>query len=503
VVPRPVLVADSGRIRSGRLAGLTMNRAIFVLSWPILAESLMNSLVGLVDTTLAAGLSEAAADAIGGASYISWFLTLIGMSVGVGATALISRAIGRGRRAFADTAASQAILLAFITGAIIGAVTFFAAAEIARMLLLEGEAYAALVAYLRICAFGVPMISLLTAGAACCRAAGDALRPLLTMVGVNIVNVIVSWALSGVDIAVSSINEAGEFSRRVLVENPFNFNMGISGIAIGTLAAWALGGAVVTAWLVRGSPGVRIRAKRLKPNYFTMRRLIRVSTPNFAETFCMWFGNFLVLLMVGWMAIPGLLGAHIVAVRVEAFSFLPGFSMGLAAATLAGQYMGARRSDLAAVALRRSALLACAFMGCFGILFLTIPEQIVGLFTQQPSHLRTTPKIIQIAGAIQIPFAIMLVLRTGMRGAGDTKWAMILTWSSTYLIRIPAVYIFSGVDIPLPTWLPFASGQIIQNPSPFDLGLVGVWFALCGEICVRAILFSLRYLHGGWKNVRV
>jgi len=53
-----------GKIRSGRLAGLTMWQAIFVLSWPVLIESLLAATVGLVDTTLAAGLSEAATEAV-------------------------------------------------------------------------------------------------------------------------------------------------------------------------------------------------------------------------------------------------------------------------------------------------------------------------------------------------------------------------------------------------------------------------------------------------------
>ena len=49
-----------GSLRSGKLAGLTMNRAIWVLSWPILAESSLQSFVGLTDTFLSAQLSEAA-----------------------------------------------------------------------------------------------------------------------------------------------------------------------------------------------------------------------------------------------------------------------------------------------------------------------------------------------------------------------------------------------------------------------------------------------------------
>ncbi|TVQ31280.1 MAG: MATE family efflux transporter [Phycisphaeraceae bacterium] len=487
-------------IRSGRLAGLTMWQAIFVLSWPILVESFMASLVGFVDTLLSAAISVAATDAIGGASYIMWFLNLIGLALGVGATAMISRAIGKGRRAVADATTGQTMLLAFTLGAVVAAIVFALAPEISRMLQLEGEAQESFIVYLRICALGVPALGVFGSGAACCRGAGDSLRPLIIMVIVNAVNIVVSWVLCGVDIAVSRMDETGEFVSRTIIANPFGFDMGIRGIAIGTLTAWIAGGLIVLWWLVRGSSGVRLKKSRLKPHWITMRRLIRVGLPNFIETFGMWFGNFLILLFVGWMAAPGLLGAHIVAIRVEAFSFLPGFAMGLAAATLAGQYIGAGAPHLARIAILRCTAIAAGLMGLFGVAFMLFPNKIVGLFSQQPEHMELAPPIIFIAGMVQIPFAIMLVLRTGMRGAGDTKVAMILTWTATYGIRLPLAYALCGVDIILPGWL---GGGVIVNPFPFDYGLYGLWIGLCLEIVIRAMLFGGRFLHGGWSRVKV
>ena len=62
------LTAD-GRLKAGRLAGLTMGGAIWVLSWPVMVESFLNSLVGLTDTVLAAGIDEATTDAVGVATH--------------------------------------------------------------------------------------------------------------------------------------------------------------------------------------------------------------------------------------------------------------------------------------------------------------------------------------------------------------------------------------------------------------------------------------------------
>lgn len=495
--PRRTTVQE-GRLRTGRLAGLTMWAAIWVLSWPIVAESLLTSMVGLVDTTLSAGISEAATDAIGAASYVMWFIQMIGMAVGVGATAMVSRSVGKGRQAIADAVTAQSLLLAVSASAVVGVILIILAPTIAAVLQLSPDATSALIVYLRTAALGVPLGGMLTAGIACCRGAGDAKRPLVVMMVVNVVNIFVSWSLSGVDFARAVSDGAGGMTRQIVLHNPFPFDLGILGIALGTVSAWLIGAILVGWWLWRGSAGVQLKKRRLKPNRKTLWRLARVGLPNFFESSGMWLGNFLVIVIVGWMAAgqEGLLGAHIIAIRIEAFSFLPGFAMGMAAATLAGQYLGAGRPDLASRAMVRCCMIAVAIMGSMGILFIVTPRPIVGLLTQQPAHLEKTPYLLMITGCVQAPFAIGLVLRTAMRGAGDTKFVMMLTWISTYAVRLPLAWFFSGVDIPL--W----DGMVIPNPGP-DWGLIGVWVGLCTELIVRAFLFGGRFVQGGWRKVRV
>jgi len=483
---------------SGRLAGLSMWGAIWVLSWPILSESFLTSLVGLVDTTLSAGLSEAATDAIGAASYVMWFIQMIGMAVGVGATALISRSIGRGRQATADAVTAQALILASVASICVAVVLILLAPTVAVILQLSPSASEALVTYLRVAALGVPLSGILVTGIACCRGAGDAKRPLVMMIAVNVVNMFVSWALSGVDIAHATTDAAGTVTRHVILTNPFSFDLGILGIALGTVSAWLIGGTLVLWWLWRGTPGVRLKRRRLAPHAVTLWRVARVGLPNFFESSGMWLGNFMVILIVGWMAAgrEGFLGAHIIAIRIEAFSFLPGFAMGMAAATLAGQYLGAGRPDLASRAMTRCTMIAMGIMGSMGVLFILAPRAIVGLLTQQEMHLEYAPYLLMIAGVVQAPFAIGLVLRTAMRGAGDTKVVMILTWISTYAIRLPLAWLLSGVDIPL------GNGVVIHNPGP-DWGLIGVWVGLCSELVVRALIFGGRFVQGGWRHIRV
>ncbi len=505
LLPEPVrlsaLSAD-GRLTGGRLAGLAMPAAIFTLTWPILAESLLNSLVGLTDTVLSAAIDDngASTDAVGGAVTLLWFVQLVVQAIGVGATAMISRAVGARKVGAANAALGQTLLLALAGGTMVGLVMAAIAEPAATAMSLSPVAHAGFVSYIRLNAIGVPFGSILFAGIACARGAGDSFRPLVAMSLVNVVNVGVSWLLSGVDLRSAAIVN-GEQVTRWVIYNPSNFSMGVNGIALGTCAAYVVGCLVMVFMLVQGVAGphgIRLRAARLRPHWHTLRRLVRLGVPNFLETLGMWAGNLFIILMVGRMgaASAGTLGSHLIAIRVEAFSYLPGFAFASAAATLVGQYLGAGSPALARRAVNICAVCAGAFMAAMGVLFIFAPAALVGLMSAQDVHLEMTPPLLRIAGFVQIPFAMSIVYRSALRGAGDVRATMWLTWLTTYLLRLPLAYLFSGVTLSL--W-----GTIIENPSPWRWGLRGVWYGLCGELVIRGIVFWARFMRGKWVNAKV
>lgn len=506
-------LTDDGRFRSGRLAGLGMGAAIWALSWPVMIESFLNSLVGLTDTVLAAGLGLAEADAIAGASYIMWFIGLVIMAVGVGATALISRAIGAGRKAAARTVLGQSILVGLLVGLLTAVSVLVLAEPVANVLQMTDAAAAAFITYMQVIALGVPGASMLFILTACARGAGDSRRPLYAMIARNIVNIIVSFLLSGVDISRTVIQD-GEPVVRTIIENPASFDLGILGIAIGTVAADVVGAAILLVMAIRGTWGIKILKRRLKPHWITIRRLFRLGWPNFLETSGMWFGNFVLIVLVGVLSAAalaagetsGLLGSHMIAIRIEAMSFLPGFAMGIAAATLAGQYLGARRPDMARRAILRCAYIASVIMLAFGVAFITIPRAMVSVLSTQPEHLETTPTLLFICGWIQIPFAIGIVFRTAMRGAGDVKMVMGMTWISTYLIRLPLAFLLSGADLVLGGGEGAEPWLAIMNPMPDDFfihGLWGMWIGMCADQVLRGLIFAARFFHGGWAKIKV
>src|SRR5690606_10380805 len=145
----------------------------------------------------------------------------------------------------------------------------------------------------------------------------------------------------------------------------------------------------------------------------TVQRILRIGMPNFYESMGMWAGNFLVLGIVGLLGKAGAQaawGAHMVAIRVEAISFMPGFAIGTAAATLTGQYLGLGHPDRA----KRSAGLCCVYgaiiMTLLGFAFIFVPAPMVRLVTDQRELLDTAPRLLRIIGPVQLFLGTYMIL---------------------------------------------------------------------------------------------
>ncbi len=462
--------------------GKSMGAAIWFLAVPVLLQQLLAACVGLVDKVLAGGLpgdiARPAMDAIGVGAYVGWFISIAMAGIGIGGQALIARAMGSGDRDLAHRTLAQCMVLALGWGVVVSIGIWIAAAPLAVVTGLSREASELLVTYMHVLAWGMPFCSVLTVGCMALHGSGDTLRPALVTAAVNLVNVPVSWILSGADIRLGGAR----------LENPFELDLLVPGIAAGTAIAYGVGAVLIIAVLMRGVKDLRLRASDLPIERVLMGRVARIGIPQFLEGLSMWTANLFVLFFVGQIAlkmgrdgvpIEGLQGAHAIATQWEAFSFLPGFAIGTAAGTLAGQYLGAgdlrraRRSILACVGI------AVLVMGSMGAVMMIAGHALTSIISEEPVHLALTPKLLFIAGAIQTAFAVLMVIRQGLRGAGDTTWTFIITTVSGYGIRLPAVW-YIGVHL--------------------EMGLVGVWYALCGELCVRALLFLGRFLHGGWMH---
>lgn len=477
-----------GQIRSGRLAGKSLSAAIVILAVPVLLQQTLTAVVGLVDKIISGSLPESmvapAMDAIGIGSFVGWFIAIAMSGLGIGGQAIVARAMGAGDLPLAERAAGQALSLGFFWGFVVGLAMAICAAPLARACGLSPDATVYCVQYAEILALSMPFCGVMMVGSMALHGAGDTVRPSVIAVIVNLVNVVASIGLSGVELRM-----LGERLPAWLPIDPASY--GVIGIAGGTAVAYVVGGLATAFVLLRGVKDLKVRRHALVPERSMAWRVVRIGIPNFLEGVAMWSVNLFVLAFIGTIAIAeaidgvpkeGLVGAHTIAVQWEAFSFLPGFAMGTAAGALAGQYLGAGNPPMARRAILACTVVGCSFMSVVGGAFMFFGRQLTEVISDQPVHLAEVPKLLFICGLVQAFFAMVMVVRQALRGVGDTKVVLAITVISSYGVRLPLAWLL-GVHL--------------------GYGLAGIWIGLCGELVVRGSLFLWRFLQGGWMRVKV
>lgn len=433
---------------------------------PVLAEHALHMVVGLTDSYLANHLptdSVPAAAAVGTVGYFMWFFGLIASAVGIGATALISRAVGARHRRLANRVCGQSVSAAILVGFVLSIIVYVFAGPIAALTGLEGLPRAMAESYLRMLSFSLPFTTVMFVAGPCLRGAGDTLSPAMAMMVVDVINVITTFALC-----------RGWWGLPA---------MGFEGIAIGTVLAYFAGGVLLFAILVRGRGGVRLHLHRMRPHWHTLKRILRIGLPSGAESLLSWLANMGVVIVVNRLDTTGAMAAaHINAIRIESISFLTGFAVATAAATMVGQNLGAKRPDLAA----RSAWLAFALGGGMmtfcGLLFIFLGQYPATWISGDPHVAALTRQCLFITGFIQCGFAAAAVFGGALRGAGDTVAVMMITLANVLLVRLVGVLIVGA-------WL--------------KMGLGAIWIVLAGELLIRGLLIFLRFLQGRWKHVEV
>jgi len=217
-----------GEIRSGRLAGKSIYASIWIVAMPVLVQQTMQACVGMVDLMLAGRLqgesAKAAMDAIGVGSYVTWFILIAMTGLGIGGQAIIARAMGSGNRQEAHHALGQALVLSALWGVVVGAAMWFGIGPLAQVCQLSEQITQLLTQYTHVIALSLPAAGLMLVGAMCLYGAGETMLPSIIAIAVNAVNLVVSWALSGVDFTFG----------KTTIENPFTFDLGLVGIAAGT-----------------------------------------------------------------------------------------------------------------------------------------------------------------------------------------------------------------------------------------------------------------------------
>jgi putative MATE family efflux protein len=427
------------------------------LAWPVVAEQMLQSLVGVVDVALVGRLSAAAVAGVGtGTQLLQVAISAMG-AVAVGTTVLVALATGARREREAAHVTRQSLLAGVAMGLLLALAGWTLAHALIAALGPEPAVVEQGALFLHLSSLGaVPLVVMLVAGGAL-RGAGDSRSPLYASMAMNVVNLIVAY---------------------VLIFGAFGLPaMGVAGSALGGVAGRLVGAALLLLFLRRRRI-LGAATGRWSVDLGVIRRVLGIGIPTAIEQTMLSLG----FLLYGAMVIS--LGTAVYATQRITFqainlAYMPGFGFATAATTLTGQSLGAGRPDLVETATRAALRQALFWMTLAGVLFAVLADPVMRAFSSDPEVIALGRIALPVLCLAQPFWAIGQVYAGTLRGAGDARFPMVATSVGMWGVRLPLAYLLGIV---------------------LGFGLPGVYFTSMLDSGLRAFLNWRRFRSGKWRT---
>ncbi len=436
----------------------SLNRAVLLLSIPMVLEMAGESVFAVVDAFFVARLGAESLAAVGLTESVLEIIYAVAVGLSMSTTALVARRIGEKNQRAAARTAVQALVVATAMSVAFGIAGCVWAPDLLRLMGASPETVAVGTTYTRIMYGGMIVIMLLFLNNAIYRGAGDAAMAMRSVWLANAINIVLDPLL---------IFGIGPFPE-----------LGLTGAAVATTIGRGTG-VVYQLW---GLPrGIHLRLTRddVRIDLAVIGRLLRVSAGGVGQMLvgmASYVGLIRILATFGSVVLAG----YVIAVRIVIFVILPAWGVANAAATLVGQNLGARKPERAERAVWVTGAWNMAFMAVVTVLFVGLADPIISVFTTDPETRAVGTRALRIISYGYVFYAWGMVVLQAFNGAGDTV---------------------------TPTWINFFIFWLFQLPMAWLLsraiGPDGVFATIAIAYSLSALVGMVLFRQGRWKEKQV
>lgn len=424
--------------------------------------------VGVASTIFVGRISKEAISAVGLINTLVGFIMVLFVALSTGCTVLVARLIGENEINKAKDTVRQSVVLGAAVSLLLSIICYIFAWSIITLFFssADDEVIRLAEVYFRITLYSFPLtlVNIIISGSL--RGAGDTRTPMIIAVIVNIINVSLNAILVfGVDSPLVKIN-----------------GLGLVGAAIAVSVSRAIGGMLSLGILFLPGNIIRIDIRKgFNMDYQIIRRIFKIGIPAALEQIVMQ-GGFLVLQIVIAGMGTAAIAVYQVGMSINSMCFVPIWGFGIAATTLVGQSLGAKKPDIAEKCGWSTLKISLCVTGVLTLIIFIFAQKLVMIYSNDLEVITIGTTAIRIFSISQPFLAVVVVFSNGLRGAGDIIYVMITSFIGIWVFRILLTVVLDYL---------------------FHMGIMGVWVALCFDFLIRAIMYIIRFKRGRWKQITV
>jgi putative MATE family efflux protein len=441
--------------------------AVWKLAWPTMLQNVIAGLQGVVDHILVGHLIGYAGNAAIGVSWQIFLVVIVFIaSLFTGQAVLVARYVGAGDVEKVNRTVQQAFLTAIAMYAVMGPVGYFLTPSLLDMVNASGEVRALAQPFLQInflASIGMLLFFMMTSAL---RAAGDAQTPLRLGVTMTVLNVILNLIL---------IPGLGPIPA-----------LGTAGSALGTAIASSTVSIYALVQLFKGHLVIKFsRHMEWRPDWAIIRALFRFGLPTGVQGIAMNVAGVTLLRFIGSLEQSAAAQAAYAIGYTELFSLITWTSVGLmgAAATIAGQNLGAGQPERAIQGVNTASRIGLAVAAGVGVMFVVFPSALLGAFgATEPAVATIGGQLLQYLAISGFFITLALTYTGGLQGTGDTRSPLFIPLASQIAVPIGICTVIQ------------ATRQLV----PGD-----IWLAIVLGHFTRCVLTVARFRQGKWRSITV
>lgn len=431
------------------------------LIWPLLLEQFLAVTMGLADTFMVSGVSEAAVSSVSLVDTLNVLVFQILSALASGGAVVVSQYMGQKNIRRMKKCSAQLYSVLLIGTTVIMLIAAVGNRSILRFVFGSIDSHVMEYAqiYFLISAVSYPFMGAYSAGAALFRAQGNSKVSMKASLVMNVINIV---------------------GNALLI---YGFRMGVLGAAVATLAGRVFSAVWVTMQQQKADNPFRIdQISDLKPERDQIRPILVIGIPSGLENGMFQIGKLCVSSLTATLGTSAI-AANAVANTVATVANIPGNTIGLAVIPVIGRCLGAGDKEQANRYARQLMMLAAVGLAGMNIaVYATIPAVAAAY------HLTYAAKemciaVIRLFCIFSIFFwALSFTLPQILRSGGDAKFTMSVSILSMWIFRVVLSYLF-----------------VLK----MDMGLMGVWLGMCIDWICRSIFFGIRFRGGKWMEHKV